>query len=528
MARILALDWEQTQIRVAVGSTGRKGARIEQVLTWPLPAELTAASAEGVGKALREALKTAGIAASAVLASVSRDRVILKTIHYPQVAAKDEPALVRFQTAKELSESPDDVIIDYSPISAVDTVGEREAMAIVVRKDILRSLQGLCRAAGLKLLAATARPVGVAGALERVRGLATPPCPSFERGGMPAEAVSISPPLEGGGKRNDDAIDAVVSVGPRWAELAILRGQTVLLARALSVGPTLAGDIKRTLTVFAVQKDLPIAALYLAGNGDCDALFQTLHDSLGIPVGRLDPFLADDVSVPADERGSYLAGIGLLHLWSRTGALPINFAAPKEPKPTSDPRRKVALVGGVAAAILVVCFGVYANRLLAGKKAKVAELITARTEVEATLKGLAQDRVDIEALKDWEHSTISWVDEIYDLAARFPHKPGLRVNKLSANTSAGKKNAKDKIGELKLTIAGTPGDDQALGSFVQELGKDPHLRASSASKLGDFQILIEINRQPLEKYTTKLVAPPRKEPEQAQPPATEDEEGDQP
>ena len=70
-------------------------------------------------------LKKAGISAAPVLASIGRERVILKEIRHPPVPTKEEPALVRFQTAKELSESPDDVIIDYTPLSDPAAPGGR-------------------------------------------------------------------------------------------------------------------------------------------------------------------------------------------------------------------------------------------------------------------------------------------------------------------------------------------------------------------------------------------------------------------
>ncbi|MBI3410659.1 MAG: hypothetical protein HY040_20170 [Planctomycetes bacterium] len=478
MARYLAIDWEQQQLHIVAGSAGRKGARVEQVLTWALPQSLTPASAEGLGRKLREALKAAGIGAAPVLASIGRDRVILKEIHHPPVPASDEPALVRFQTAKELSESPDDVVIDYTPMTDDRVIVECVAMAVVVRKEILRSLQGLCKGAGLKLAAVAPRPMGMAGALDRMR-----------RGTVPL-----------------GMIDAVASVGPRWADLAILRGQTVLLARALSVGPTLAGEIKRSLAVFAAQKELHAQAFFLAGNGENAALFQTLHETLGIPVHQLDAFSAEDASVPAKERGASLTGIGLLHLWGQAGKLPVNLAAPKEPKAPVNSRKRVGVLAAVAAAVMLIFGGVYANRVMAGKRAKVAELSGARTEVEAKLKALGQDRVDIDALKEWEQASIPWLDEFYDLSERFPHKVGLRVNQVLANPTA-KKNTKDRnVGRIVLQVVGDPKDDALLYDFVGSLNRDPHLRAAMVHTKGEgkFQIFIDLAPQAADKKIARV------------------------
>src|SRR5438132_5787984 len=112
LARFLAIDWEQDQLHVVQAMAGRGGVRVEQALSWGLPEPLTAVAGEALGKKLREALKEANVAPAPVLACVGRERVILKELRYPVVPANEEPAIVRFQAAKELTESPEDSIID--------------------------------------------------------------------------------------------------------------------------------------------------------------------------------------------------------------------------------------------------------------------------------------------------------------------------------------------------------------------------------------------------------------------------------
>ena len=131
MARFLAIDWEQQQLHVVQASTVRGGVRVEQALSWSFPEPLTAIAAEGLGKKLREALKEANVTAAPVLACVGRERVILKELRYPAVPALQEPAIVRFQAAKELTESPEDSIIDYTPMGNGSASGERHALAVV-------------------------------------------------------------------------------------------------------------------------------------------------------------------------------------------------------------------------------------------------------------------------------------------------------------------------------------------------------------------------------------------------------------
>ena len=58
-------------------------------------------------------MKIAKIEAAPVIAGIGRDRILLKELRIPPIAAHEEAALVRFQTAKELTEPPDHYAIDY-------------------------------------------------------------------------------------------------------------------------------------------------------------------------------------------------------------------------------------------------------------------------------------------------------------------------------------------------------------------------------------------------------------------------------
>ena len=85
----------------------------------------------------------------------------VKEIRVPPVPDSEEPAVVRFQAIKELTDSPEDVIIDYTinMLPSTSLSGDRKAVALIIRKEVLDSYQVLCQAAGLKLAALTPRVV---------------------------------------------------------------------------------------------------------------------------------------------------------------------------------------------------------------------------------------------------------------------------------------------------------------------------------------------------------------------------------
>src|SRR5262249_47727494 len=153
----------------------------------------------------------------------------------------EEAAIVRFQTIRELSDAPEEVVIDYVPVGLTEG-GERRALVLVLRVEMLQTYQALCKAAGLKLAALAPRTVGLTACLQHLVAK-LPPAPAPE----PA-----------------DAAVALLTVAERWAEFCILREGNLLLSRPVTVGPTLAGEVRRNLAVYQGQSpQQPVRAVYI-------------------------------------------------------------------------------------------------------------------------------------------------------------------------------------------------------------------------------------------------------------------------
>src|SRR5207248_8068529 len=99
-----------------------------------------------------------------------RDRVILKDVRYPPVPPHEEPAVVQFQVSKELTDAADEVVLDYTRLSESGRNGEQQALAFVIRRELLTTYETLTRAAGLKLVALTPRPIGMLACSKHVIG----------------------------------------------------------------------------------------------------------------------------------------------------------------------------------------------------------------------------------------------------------------------------------------------------------------------------------------------------------------------
>lgn len=502
MARFLVLDWDHQQLHVVLGSVGRGTFKLERAEVWPEEHPPNLAEAEALGQKLRERLKAAGIPVAPVLACIGRDRVILKDLRIPTVPLHEEPAIVRFQAVKELTDSPDEVIIDYTTSAIAGSI-EKRALALIMRRELLGAYQVLCKAAGLKLAGLAPRAFGIAACLSRMVG-----------------STMLTPPPEPA-----DAPVAVLSIAERWAEFCVCRGDTLLYVRSLSVGPTLAGEIRRNLAVYSGQAaQTPVKAVYVAGGAEHATFREKLQDSLGIPVHSFDPVAGTaKLTLPDGTRGGFAGAVGLLHAQVSKQGLPINFVAPKEPKAPKDPNRKRILVGGgIAAAVLVILGGLgYGQLYVQDKKIERSRLDL--VELENKEKLLQPDAQKFDAVQTWVNSYPNWLEELYDTTALFPEPTLVRLTDWSGtpHSSAGK----DKLvfpGQLTLKGVTTQIQENRdrVTEFWRKLTQDNHYKVGpiipeSSTRGGPatrnqykFRLVVETKKLEPEKYIRHLEIKP--------------------
>ena len=312
----------------------------------------------------------------------------MKDIRHPPVPESEEPGLVRFQAVKELTEPPDEVIIDYTPVGDRRELGERRALALIVRRDILAMWKKIGQAAGLKIEGMTPRSFGVSACLRSVMGTtALTPAPN--------------PP---------DSAVAVAVIGERWAEFVVIRGDMLLLARTVSVGANVAGEIRRNLAVYNGQAgQQPVAALYLTGNVTPD-LRQRLGDLLpDMPLHPFDPFIAVELpEVAPIARGCFAGAVGLFYAKASRAGLPINFVQPRQPKPPVDNKLLRLVLAGLFAFVVVFGGGYYAtSQLMAHQQINIDNARRQREDIETKLAKDKEDNKRHLAVDEWAASTSS-------------------------------------------------------------------------------------------------------------------------
>jgi Tfp pilus assembly PilM family ATPase len=452
------LDWDQHQLLVVASTVKRGSVKIDRAVAWQEEPS-SPANAEAQGRLLRERLKAAGIAPAPVLACVGRDRVVVKEIRYPSVPSSEEPAVVRFQAVKELTDSPDEVVIDYAPIGDPQAGGERRAAILVLKRDILKHFQALCQAAGLKLAGLCPRPFGTAACLKRVAGTTVlTPVPE--------------PP---------DAAVAVLTATERWAEFSVVRGEQVLFVRALSA-PALAnsnalwGEIRRNLTVYAGQAaSQPVRAIYIAGSIETAALHGRLKETLNLPVHMLDPFAGDErPELPTGNRSAFVGPVGLLYAQAQHQQLPINFVQPKQPRPARDPNQRRYVFAAVVAALLLLGVGLFGYAQLAQRDSELEKLTQEKADLDRLLAQTRDDASRIKAIGDWAGAEVVWLDELYDLTQRFPDPRTVRLVQLTGDSLTRTGAAKHTA---KMAIKGIANNDyRSVDALMAHLVEDGYYR----------------------------------------------------
>lgn len=471
MPRYLAIDWDQQQLHVVAADIRGGTVAFRRAAVWHEEQSPNAGDAEALGRLLRQRLKEAGIGLAPVLACVGRDRVILKDVRYPAVPEAEEPAIVRFQAVKELTEPPDEIVLDYAPLG--NGGPERRALALAIRREALATWQKLCLTAGLKLAGLTPRPFGLLAA---------------------AAGVPTAEPT------------ALVASGERWAEFCVVRNGQLLFARTLTPGPGLVAEARRNLAVFSGQAaGQRVASVWIAGTTD-GALHQRLGEALDVPVNAFDPFGgAAGEALPVGERGSFAAAAGLLLAKAQPKGLPVNFVHPRQPvvprqlhigRVAAAVTAAIILLGGTAA----YCRGLYLEQ--AGEK---IALESALDDAEQDLVRARESGKRVRALDSWESPV--WLDVIYDLSALIPDTDALRITQLTAEPLA--RTATSRYA-ARLGIKGTLRDGRApLDALMVALKRDPSYSPLAPKVNGaQFELVVNVERRPPGEYKLKLAGGP--------------------
>jgi Tfp pilus assembly PilM family ATPase len=420
MARLLALEWDSREVRVAVGSPRGADTLIEDAFVVPLPSRGEGAEAEQ---------KTAELIAAALaqrhpgrvtgLAAVGRAGIELKELTLPPAPDEELPDLVRFQALREFHSLGEDWPLDFIPLSGPAS-GPRKVLAAAVSPDLVEQIRQTCLRAKITPERLVLRPCAAASLLTRARW----------------EAVA--------------RVKLLVDLLAEEADLTVLVENEVVFLRTarlphevLSKGgeAALLGEIRRTVAAARNQVGgLAIEAVYLCGSGaEHTALAAQIEAGTGIATHLFDPFAGLTLSGSLQRAmppspGRFAPVLGMLLDEAQHRRHTIDFLNPRRrPPPPSRSRR---LIWAATAACVVLVAG---YSWLLGSLAEMDDEISRLGGESKDLDKLVAKSKDLEKAAQeigaWADSNVNWLDELRELALDMPPARNVLLTRLNMGST---------------------------------------------------------------------------------------------
>lgn len=457
MPRVLAVDWDSSEVRCVVGSCVGRKLRVHEAASSPL-AEVEQASqppVADVAGGLRALLGDLKLGRAAMVVGVDRASVELFHFTLPPATDAELALLVLNQAVRESPQVVETGVLDFVALSD-DPAQARAATAAVLSRERCRAIEEACAAAGCKPGRIVLRTLA---SVSYFLKTASPPERSCLLVNVLAEEVDLAVLVDG-----RTALWRTVRI-PRDA------GEREVAAR-------LVPEMNRTLLV-AQQGPLgiPVERVYVFGGpGEHQALTDQWAAESNTPLTVLDPFEGADVSaieVPGNA-GRFASLLGMV-LDEAHGTHAIDFLHPKRP-PRGPNRRRIALVAAALLGLLALA-GAYAYwdaySTLAERNRHLA---AQRKDLDETLKRGRQRTQLFEAVSAWRAGEVVWLDELRELSLRLPPSRDLLVQRMTISAGRG--------GGGVIELQGVVRDASIVEKIDRDLRDDFH--AVSPRRTGDY------------------------------------------
>ncbi len=231
-------------------------------------------------------------------------------------------------------------------------------------------------------------------------------------------------------------------------ELTVLREQTSVFMRTVqppaSETPTapervgfLTGEIRRT--ILAVRNQLgghPVQRIVLFGAGaEHDEFCRQLQERLQLDVQPVDPLQSFRLSaglqrLSMTHSGRFAAALGMLLEQSQSQRPPIDFLHPRRVAPPKSRRLMLAAVGGTAALVsLCAVAGFWWH--LRNLDQDIVRLQAQLQQGNPNVKAAEQRIAETAAVQQWLKGDINWLEQMRDVARQLPPPDRARVQELA-------------------------------------------------------------------------------------------------
>lgn len=416
MAKLIALEWDTSEARVAVGNPRGNDVVVEEAFSFPLVPGTpnTAPSVEDIEEQLAAELTRRGLGSGDALVAVPRSSIELRTLSLPRTPPEEIPDMVRFQATQAFPSIGDDWPLDFVQLDSLDE--SLNLLAAVTSPEEVAKVQRICRASDLDNRCLALRPFATVSLLHR-----------------------------------HESIDAycsslIVDLLPGGADLTATYKGNVVFMRSVRLPSGEDVAAQSAALVRELRRTIGAAQNQMGGNRIeqivvCGAephytdLRKSIADTLPLNVVAFDPFKVLQLSRHLEQNHPENAGrfaplLGMLAAEVAGTGHSIDFLNPRRrPRSPSNKLRNVLIAAGLAA-MLVAGATVFSS-----KKQQLDDEI-ARLNKESRQLDVAVEKAEklmdkTDRIKVFTDGDITWLDELRRVARRLPDADHLILREIS-------------------------------------------------------------------------------------------------
>ncbi len=438
MARLIAIEWDASEVRLAVARTYGSSIHVDHLESVAL------GTSEDPSESFQDALSSLASdldTPADVLLNIPRGDAELRLMELPSVPEAEFPEIVRLQAVRYFTALNDEWVIDFLPLSMPDAdSASQNVLAAALDPETLDRITKSCSSAGLVPGRIAIRSFSSASAWVRLDRMAPTSLlvdlldqevdltvvhrrqvVLSRNARLPRLEESSSP--EDGAKGALDVEDDEMVMGgkasPGLVNISLLQG-----------------EIRRT--IMAANNQLTtgqVEQVVLLGTDS--QLVEQLADSLDLPVelyNCLDQFEYDGTLPSAPERFTALLGVLADEAADQHPAL--DFLHPRQPPHVATRGEKTARYGLLSFVGLAVV-AVIVTTLFMLRSSTLASKLDESRGLDLEIKDSATVNLNRKFIDEFTDGNVVWLDEISLLSDKFPSSDDAIVRTMTLSNSVG-------------------------------------------------------------------------------------------
>ena len=161
MAKSIILEWDPSNVRVAVGASSAASPALSRLVTFPMDNGDESDEVVTIAESLAAGLDEQKVGRGDATVIVERAAAELRVLVVPPVPEEEFPSVVNFQANREFSSLAEGWLLDYIRLPGLPN-GQSRVLAGAISPQVAAQIRGGCEKAGLSLKKVILRPFAVA------------------------------------------------------------------------------------------------------------------------------------------------------------------------------------------------------------------------------------------------------------------------------------------------------------------------------------------------------------------------------